>query len=71
MQDIDYLAPCSVKDTEWVANDCNDTNVGALRYARGGFGYTANAVNNIDQPALDSFSYRGTGTGSVVSRDRV
>ena len=71
MQDIDCLAAYSVKNSEWIANDCNDTNVGALRDTWGGFGRAANTVDDPVQPTANGISYRGTGAGNVIGRDQV
>jgi hypothetical protein len=46
MQDIDGIVARSVENLEWVANNGNDTDSGALRNARGSIGRAANAVDD-------------------------
>lgn len=71
MQNIDCIGVYPVKNPEWIANDGNDADLGALRDARTSFGHTANAFDDIFQPASDGFGYRGAGIGSIVSLDLV
>jgi hypothetical protein len=47
MQNVDCVAAHPVKDPKGIADDCDHTNMGALRDARGSFGRSANAVDNI------------------------
>ena len=63
MQNIDGIVAQPVEDPERVANDRNHADLRALRDARSGFWDTANAVNNIAQPALNGLSYCRAGTG--------
>jgi hypothetical protein len=66
MQDIDCIFAHPIKNLEWVANDGNDTDLGALRDAWSSVGRTANAVDDIAQAVPDSFGYRGTGIGRII-----
>ena len=63
MQDIDGVVAYTVEDPEWIANDRSNANLRALRDVWSRLGCAANAVNNIDQPTLDGFGYRGAGAG--------
>jgi hypothetical protein len=63
MQNIDCVIAHSVENPEWVANDCNDADIGALGDARSRFRCAANAVDDIDQAAFDRLGYRGAGAG--------
>jgi hypothetical protein len=63
MQNIDGLVAHPVKNSEWIADDGNDADVGTLRDARSRFGRAANAVNDVDQAALNGDCYRGAGAG--------
>jgi len=58
MQNIDCISAHPVKNPEWVANDGNDTDLGALRDAWSSFRRAANAVDDIFQPVPDRFGYR-------------
>ena len=53
MQNIDGIAAHSVENSKWIANDRSYADGRALRDARSGPGYTANAVNDTFQPAPD------------------
>jgi hypothetical protein len=53
MQNIDGVAAHPVENPEWIANDCSDSDLRALRDSRSSFGCTANAIDNIAQPAFD------------------
>jgi hypothetical protein len=46
MQNIDGVVARSIQNPEWVANNGDDTDSGALRNAWGGIGRTANAVDD-------------------------
>jgi hypothetical protein len=61
MQDVDCVAAHPVKDPEGIADDCDHTNMGALRDARGSFGRSANAIDDIGQPMPDGLGYPGAG----------
>jgi hypothetical protein len=69
VQNIDCVVANPVKNPEGIANDRGYADLRALGYARSGFGCTANAVNNIDQPTLDGFGYRGASAGCIIGRD--
>src|ERR1700720_2479043 len=71
MQNIDGVLAHPIENTERVANDRDDADLGALRDARSSFGRTANAIDDILQPVSDSFGYRETGVGGIISRDLV
>jgi hypothetical protein len=47
MQNIDGIVARSVENLEWVTNNGNDTDSGALRNAWGSIGRTANAIDDI------------------------
>src|SRR5258708_15534524 len=71
MQDIDRVVAHPVKNPEWITDDRNYTDLGALRDPRRGFGQTANAIDNIAQSAFDGCGDRRAGIGCIVGRDFV
>jgi hypothetical protein len=71
MQNVDGVSAHPVKNPEGIANDGNDADVGTLRDTRSRFRCAANAVNNIDQAALDGFGYRRADAGCIIGRNPV
>jgi hypothetical protein len=71
MQDIDRITPHPIEDSEWIANDCDHPYVGSLRDARGRFGGAADAVDSVDEAALDGLRYRRAGSRCVILSDLV
>ena len=58
MQDIDSVAADAIENSEGIANNGDDADLGALCDARCGFGCAANAFDNLDEPAFDRLGYR-------------
>src|SRR5450631_4224220 len=69
MQYVDGIAAHPIKDTEWIADDGDDTNLRTLGNPRSGFGCMANPVDDIRQPELNGLGRLGAGTGGAIGRD--
>ena len=53
MQDIDRIAAYAVEDAEWIAHNCGNPNLRALRNARRGFRRKTDAVDDGEESSTD------------------
>jgi hypothetical protein len=71
MQDIDRITSYPIEDSEWIANDCDHAYVRSLSDSRGRFRRAADAVDSVDEAALDGLRYRRAGSRRVILSDLV